>query len=471
MSVASVLPEPGQVVEVRGSTWAVANVQAQGLPRSPADEAIAHLNHVVDLQSLDEDRLGEQLSVVWELEVGQTVTPAQGLPEHIHPEGFDDPVTLAGFVDAMRWGAVTSADPNRYQAPFWSGVVVEAYQLEPLRRALASPRTNLLLADDVGLGKTIEAGLVLQELLLRHRARTAVIVCPPSLALKWQDEMRDKFGLQFVIVNSELMAQVRRSHGLHANPFLLYPRVIVSMAWLPKVRAQRLLRDVYAQTTSPKSGKRFAFDVLIVDEAHHVAPASPSAVAGGRGYAVDTQRTVAVRQLADKCEHRLFLSATPHNGHPESFTALMEMIDPRRFSRGAILDSKALKDVTVRRLKSDLRAKGFKDRQVKALPFTPDDSEQEMFSLLDDIVTRSAKPERHQAGRRHRGDAAQEALPVQPVRVRHDAQPLPERQGRTRSQRRRLRRHLRRGPVRRGGRACGSTTKLNASASRRCRIR
>jgi len=385
------LPEPGQVVEMRGSTWAVANVQAQGLPLSPADDATAQLNHVVDLQSLDEDRLGEQLSVIWELEVGQTVTPAQGLPEHINPDGFDDPATLAGFIDAMRWGAVTSADPSRYQAPFWSGVNVEAYQLEPLRRALVSPRTNLLLADDVGLGKTIEAGLVLQELFLRHRARTAVVVCPPSLALKWQDEMRDRFGLQFVIVNSELMAQVRRTHGLHANPFQLYPRVIVSMAWLPQVRAQRLLRDVYAQASNPRLGKRFAFDVLVVDEAHHVAPSSPSAVASGRGYAVDTQRTVAVRQLADKCEHRLFLSATPHNGHPESFTALMEMIDPRRFSRGAILDSAALNDVTVRRLKRDLTGKGFKDRQVNILDFMPEDSEQEMFALLDDIVVRSAK--------------------------------------------------------------------------------
>jgi superfamily II DNA or RNA helicase len=390
-TVLPTLPEAGQVVEVRGSTWAVANVQAQGLPRSPADESTAQLSHVVDLQSLDEDRLGEQLSVVWELEVGHTVTPAQGLPDVIYAESFDDPTTLAGFVDAMRWGAVTSADPNRYQAPFWSGVNVEAYQLEPLRRALSTPRTNLLLADDVGLGKTIEAGLVIQELFLRHRARTAVIVCPPSLSLKWQDEMRDKFGLDFTIVNSELMAQVRRTHGLHANPFLMFPRVIVSMAWLPQVRAQRLLRDVYAQASSPKSAKRFAFDVLIVDEAHHVAPASPSAIAGGRGYAVDTQRTVAARQLADKCEHRLFLSATPHNGHPESFTALLEMIDPRRFSRGAILDSNALKDVTVRRLKRDLPGKGFKDRKVNALPFTPSDTEQEMFSLLDGIVTKSAK--------------------------------------------------------------------------------
>jgi SNF2 family DNA or RNA helicase len=69
----------------------------------------------------------------------------------------------------------------------------------------------------------------------------------------------------------------------------------------------------------------------------------------------------------------------------------MEMIDPRRFSRGALLDSHALKDVTVRRLKRDLKGKGFKDRDVKVLDFMPDDSEQEMFSLLDDIVTRSAK--------------------------------------------------------------------------------
>ena len=346
---------------------------------------------MVDLQSLDEDRLGEQLAVVWELEVGHTVTPAQGLPDVINVDAFDDPTTLAGFIDAMRWGAVTSADPNRYQAPFWSGVNVEAYQLEPLRRALGAPRTNLLLADDVGLGKTIEAGLVIQELFLRHRARTAVIVCPPSLALKWQDEMREKFGLEFTIVNSELMAQVRRTHGLHANPFQLYPRVIVSMAWLPQVRAQRLLRDVYAQATNPKTGKRYAFDVLVVDEAHHVAPSSPSAIAGGRGYAVDTQRTVAVRQLAEKCEHRLFLSATPHNGHPDSFTELMEMIDPRRFARGANLYSTAQKELNVRRLKTDLTGKGFKKRKVGTLDITPSDPEQQMFSLLDDIVTKSAK--------------------------------------------------------------------------------
>ena len=386
------LPKQGEIVNVRGATWAVADVRAQGLPRSPADEAEAGLTHVVRLQSLDEDRLGQELGVVWELEVGQTIAPDQGLPETISPDGFDDPNTLAAFVDAVRWGAVTSADGNAFQAPFRSGANVEAYQLEPLRRALLSARTNLLLADDVGLGKTIEAGLVIEELLLRHRARSVVIVCPPSLALKWQDEMREKFGLEFEIVNSELMARVLRTHGPNANPFRLYPRVIVSMAWLPSMRAQRLLRAVYADVQDANTARRYAFDVLIVDEAHHVAPASPTAATGFRGYAVDSQRTVTTRDLAEKCEHRLFLSATPHNGYSESFTALMEMIDGRRFKRGANLDERALRDIAVRRLKADLKdVKEFRSRELKTLAFTQSMDEVAKFALLDRILAESAQ--------------------------------------------------------------------------------
>jgi superfamily II DNA or RNA helicase len=392
------VPDQGQVVEVRGSTWAVADVREQGLPRSPADESHPRAHHVVTLQSLAEDRLGDELTVVWELEVGHTVAPDQGLPETIGR--FDDPNTLAAFVNAVRWGAVTSADANAYQAPFRSGANVEAYQLEPLRRALQAPRTNLLLADDVGLGKTIEAGLVIQELLLRHRARSVVVVCPPSLALKWQDEMREKFGLEFVIVNRELMAAVRRSHGLDANPFRLFPRVIVSMAWLPTPRAQRLLRAVYGQVGQPNNARRFAFDVLVVDEAHHVAPASPTAPGRSHGYAVDSQRTVAMRELAQRCEHRLFLSATPHNGHSESFTALLEMIDGRRFSRGAMLDTKALQEVIVRRLKTELPDKDFQPRSIKRLPFTPTEDEQQAFQRLDNLLTASAR----RNGRKRGGD-------------------------------------------------------------------
>lgn len=385
------LPEPGRVVEVRGATWAVTDVVEQGLPRSPADEAVPTLQHVVSLQSLDEDRMGEELSVVWELEVGHTVVPDQGLPETVSADTFDEPDTLGAFVDAVRWGAVTSADARAIQAPFRAGANLYPYQLEPLRRALATPRTNLLLADDVGLGKTIEAGLVVTELLLRHRARNVVVVCPPSLSLKWQAEMRDRFGLDFHIVDSAQLAQARRTFGLAANPFRLFPRVIVSMSWLPSVRAQRLLRDVLADVGRSNSARRYAFDLLVVDEAHHVAPAAPGSVGQARGYAVDSQRTLAVRALAAACEHRLFLSATPHNGYSESFTALLEMVDSRRFSRGADIDPKALDDVTVRRLKSQITDVDFPAREIKRIPFEPTDDEDETFALLDDLLRSSAR--------------------------------------------------------------------------------
>ncbi len=118
----------------------------------------------------------------------------------------------------MRWGAITSADSRALQAPFRSGITIEDYQLDPVVRALQMPRVNLLIADDVGLGKTIEAGLVVQELLLRHRARTVLVVCPASLTLKWQGEMADRFGLEFRIVDAEMLRELRRARGLARQP-------------------------------------------------------------------------------------------------------------------------------------------------------------------------------------------------------------------------------------------------------------
>ncbi|MGJ8720436.1 MAG: DISARM system SNF2-like helicase DrmD [Salinibacterium amurskyense] len=379
----TIVPEIGQLANVRGSKWIVTSVDVQALERSSADDGAPEIQHAVALQSIEEEHYGRELTVIWELEAGRATIMQQGLPTFIDPERIDDPTTFAAYVDALRWGALTSADARTLQAPFRSSATVEAYQLEPLRRALESPRANLLLADDVGLGKTIEAGLVVQELLLRHRARSVIIVCPAGLTIKWQEEMRDKFGLNFEVINSSTMREFRRKFGVHANPFMVYPRVIISMSWLPSPRAERLLRDVYSRADDKRVADRYAFDVVIVDEAHHVAPASPSRGGDDKNrYAVDSQRTIAVRELARRCEHRLFLSATPHNGYTESFTALLEMVDPQRFARGADLDPKALREVAVRRLKKDLPEKGFKLREVHALPFQPSAQEAEAYDRL-----------------------------------------------------------------------------------------
>ena len=333
-------PEPGQLARVRGRMWVVGDVVRD----SQASLDGRPVQHLVSLVSVEDDATGEELEVVWEIEPGTAVVERAELPQ-IAADRLDDPAELDAFLDAVRWGAVTSADQRSLQAPFRSGITIEDYQLEPLVRALRMPRTTLLIADDVGLGKTIEAGLVVQELLLRHRARTALVVCPAALQLQWRDEMREKFGLEFRIVDRELLGQLRRSRGVGANPFAHFPRLIVSIDWLKGELGMRLLREVLPP--HPEIPRRY--DILIVDEVHNCAPAG----AGGR-YARDTLRTAAIRTLAPHCEHRLFLSATPHNGYDNSFAALLELLDPHRFARGIKPTQEATREVTVRRLKQDL---------------------------------------------------------------------------------------------------------------------
>ena len=133
--------------------------------------------------------------------------------------------SLDAFLDAVRWGVVSSKDVNALQSPFRSGIEIEDYQLDPVARALRMPRVNLLIADDVGLGKTIEAGLVVQELMLRHRASTVLVICPASLQVQWQEQMRDKFGLEFKIIDTQALKTLRRERGLHVNPWRHFPRL------------------------------------------------------------------------------------------------------------------------------------------------------------------------------------------------------------------------------------------------------
>jgi SNF2-related domain len=195
-------PAVGQLARVRGRIWVVGDV---------AQDSQAYLDgrpvqNLVSLVSVEDDATGEELAVVWEIEPGTSVIEGAELPP-IAADRLDDPGKLDAFRDAVRWGAVTSADQRALQAPFRSGITIEDYQLEPLVRALRSPRTSLLIADDVGLGKTIEAGLVVQELLLRHRARTALVVCPASLQRQWRDEMHNiEIGtIDLLLINGILL--------------------------------------------------------------------------------------------------------------------------------------------------------------------------------------------------------------------------------------------------------------------------
>src|SRR5437773_1509204 len=195
-----VVPEVGQVVRCRDQVWAVNEVTGSSLPIDVIGGAGRH--HLVRLSSLEDDGFGDELFVIWEIEPGTQIIPKQELPRPVRGH-LDPPARLDAFLDAVRWGAVATADAQALQAPFRAGITIEDYQLDPVVRALSMPRVNLLVADDVGLGKTIEAGLVVQELLLRHRAHSVIVVCPASLCIKWQSEMHDRFGLEFRIVNTD----------------------------------------------------------------------------------------------------------------------------------------------------------------------------------------------------------------------------------------------------------------------------
>ena len=335
------IPEQGQIVKVRQRRYVVADVQASSLPPDPLYQSLDGGQHLVTLSSIEDDGLGETLQVIWELEPGVSIDDRVGLPE---VKGFDPPERLDAFLNAVRWGAVSSADMRILQAPFRSGIEIEDYQLDPLVRAVQMPRANLLIADDVGLGKTIEAGLVIQELIVRGRARTVLVVCPAGLQIHWRDQMQDKFGLEFRIVDSDLMKLLRRSRGIHMNPWMHFPRLITSIDFIKRDRPMRLFRETLpTEVTYPRR-----YDILVLDEAHNVAPS------GVGNYAVDSQRTDAIRMISPHFEHNLFLTATPHNGYLESFTALLELLDDQRFARGLHPDSRQLEAVMVRRLKSEL---------------------------------------------------------------------------------------------------------------------
>lgn len=148
MTMAAAVPESGQLVEVRRRQWVVTDIEQSSL----TDGSVSRKQHLVTMVSLDEDSLNESLLAVWELEPGARVLETAGLPS---VAGWDSCERLEAFLDAVRWGASTNADRAFLQAPFRSGVEIQDFQLDPLVRAIDMARANLLIADDVGLGKVL----------------------------------------------------------------------------------------------------------------------------------------------------------------------------------------------------------------------------------------------------------------------------------------------------------------------------
>jgi len=369
--------------------------------------------HLVRIEYLDAGVPDDVL--IWEREVGRRLVEPTALPEpdRDRPMPHDQ---FDALVRAARWTALTPfIDPDGSTgpltrlpvvAPFHGAIQVEDYQLVPLLKALRMPRVSLLIADDVGLGKTIEAGLILSELIIRRRVRRVLIVCPVALRSQWRREMRDKFALAFDEVDRGSTWALRRRLGLDANPWRMFPRAITSYDYL---KQPDVLAEFAAASRAAEGSPHLPWDLLIVDEAHNLAPAA---------FGADSALTNMLGVIAPMFEHRLFLTATPHNGYTQSFSGLLERLDPVRFSRSDELSPSErgrIEEVLVRRLKREINAQAspprFAERTPEAVPLKLTAAERELMDACQHFRAK-VKAFTRARGRAHRqaGSFAVEVL-------------------------------------------------------------
>ncbi|QBI54369.1 helicase-related protein [Streptomonospora litoralis] len=285
MSTATATFQPGSLVRGRGREWVV-------LP--PTDDAF------VVARPLNGDDAYTALLFPGEVEPADFPRPSTRV-EHI-----GDHVSAGLLRTAMRVGFTSTAGPFRALGAI--GVEPRQYQFVPLLMALRMETVRMLIADDVGIGKTVEAGLIAKELLERGEARGLTVLCSPALAEQWQSELRDKFGIEAQLVLPSTVRRLERPLRTDQSLFEVYQHTIVSTDFIKAEhrRAQFL---------------RSCPDLVIVDEAHTCVSASGT---GQRQHRHDLLKGVA----KDTSRHLLLVTATPHSGKEDAFRDLIGLLKP-----------------------------------------------------------------------------------------------------------------------------------------------
>jgi superfamily II DNA or RNA helicase len=338
----------------------------------------------------------------------------------------------AGPLDAWRQYHIARLLDRIPGMPVPAGrVAIEAYQRVPLLRALDMVRPRLLLADGVGLGKTIQAGLIAAELLVRRRAHRILIVSPPGPLLRqWEQEMRIRFGLRFTpIVDAAGLREARRGLELGGNPFDATALCLTSIDF---AKSDRVLSEL----------ERVAWDLVIIDEAHHCV-------------GDESQRRRLAEVLADKSDGLLLLTATPHDGHDPHFASLMTLLDPSLVDGAGRLIGTTYRRHVVRRLKSHIRAASgaplFRERIVVPVRVDVTDaaSVREFHKALSALVAPRLQRSRDRSGltdalafvsllKRSMSTIAACLATLRVVAARYGTEPLKERQVALRAYRRRM---------------------------------
>jgi superfamily II DNA or RNA helicase len=276
-------------------------------------------------------------------------------------------------------------EDNLLLAPIQSSVVPLPHQLYALNRAMSRDRIRYLLADEVGLGKTIEAGLILRELKLRGMAKRILVVAPKGLVRQWQAEMRLHFGENFQFIEPAELLAFRQLRSDEENLWRLHDQVICS---LDSVKPLEGRRGWSLEQLSTYNRERFedlisaSWDLVIIDEAHRMGGSTDQVARYKLGAA-----------LAEAAPYLLLLSATPHQGKTDQFHRLMQLLDRDSFPDESSVSSERVRHFVVRtekRVAIDAEGKPlFRPRMTRLHPVAWQDrhaSQQKLYEAVTDYV-------------------------------------------------------------------------------------
>ena len=284
-----------------------------------------------------------------------------------------------GFADSRLYleSQLRQAVPNDERIHVAQGAAMDPvhYQLEPARQALRQPRQRILIADAVGLGKTLEAGILVSELIARGRGRRILVLAVKSMLTQFQKEFWNRFTIPLTRLDSIGIQRVRSRIPASHNPFHYYDKAIISIDTLKQDAEYRTyLEQAY-------------WDVIVIDEAHNVADRGGGSARGNASHGRTSLRSRLARLLARRSDTLIMLSATPHDGRARSFASLMNMLDataiadPDNYTQEDFSE----KGLVIRRFKKDIRDQvrdAFREREIVRRRYPASAAEEAAYEAL-----------------------------------------------------------------------------------------
>ena len=308
---------PGMRTIIRDEEWMVKKIETNSL----GNKAL----HCIGISPLVKDR---EAIFLTDLEEIQIVNPAE---VNLIPDDSPFYKRTLLYLESQ-WRQQIPTDSNLHVG-HRAAMDLMPYQLDPAKLALKSTRQRILIADTVGLGKTLEAGILMSELIARGKGKRILVVTVKSMMTQFQKEMWNRFTIPLVRLDSSKIQKIRANLPSNYNPFFYYDKTIVSI--------DTLKRDVEYRTHLENA----YWDIIVIDEAQNVAERGDH----------QAQRSRLAKLLADRSDTMIMLSATPHDGRAKSFASLMNMLDPTAIADPENYTKEDIKGLCIRRFKKDVK--------------------------------------------------------------------------------------------------------------------